>query len=109
MAALGGVRLVRDGGSGGPEVVAEWRLDGGTARLVAGEGTMVAGDVDEYGLELSVMGEIAARRLADQYGVAMPDKGELRPEDGAALLVGLLAQYGLGGSRMWAEPVESGA
>lgn len=107
MATLGGVRLVWDSGSGDPEVVAEWRLDGGAARLVRGEDTMDAGDIEEHGLELSVMGAAAARRLAAQWGVAMPDKDELRPEDGAALLVGILARYGLGGSRMWAEPVES--
>ncbi len=109
MATLGGVRLVWDSGSGDPEVVAEWRLDGGAARLVRGEDTADAGDIEEYGLELSVMGAAAARRLAERYGVAMPDSEVLRQEDGAALLVGILAQYGLGGSRMWAEPIEGGA
>ncbi|HUU60534.1 MAG TPA: hypothetical protein VMZ50_13420 [Phycisphaerae bacterium] len=103
MAELSGVQLVWDSGRGEPEVVAEWRLEGGAVRLVSGEDTEVAHEIETEGLAL-VGDADAARRVAGQYGVAMPDRDVLRLEDGAALLVGLLATYKSGSSRMWAQP-----
>ncbi len=106
MAALTGVRAVSNGRSDQPTVVAEWRLQGNVAALVHGGDTLIGDNVGRRGLRLKGGDLEIAKRIAERWGVAMPEHDTLGLVDGAALLVGLLARYKQGSSsRMWAEPV----
>jgi len=98
--------VVSSGRGDRPEVVAEWRLKGSAAELVAGGDTLVGDNVGRRGVRLKGGDLDIAKRIAERWGVEMPGHETLGLADGPALLVGLLARYKQGSaSRMWAEPV----
>jgi len=102
---LVGVRMMAVVGDGDPAPVAEFRLQGGEAALVSGEGTFGAESLRADGVDLHQGDANVAADMGERLGVKMPNgPGKYDTGDGARFLVAVLAQF-KGGSRGWAEPI----